>query len=117
MPCADRVPIVITLECDDPNGLSRPPERLHYVVMPSPIGCSVHTASNRRRLFISLAPNQDGRSHPGDFIGNSNGGDLCRSAADDPLEPEPLGAMLSSMAYRGMEAHPTWDGGAGMDPG
>src|SRR5688500_14144936 len=41
MLCADRVPIEnMHLECDDPNGLSRSPERpyLHYVVMPSPIG-------------------------------------------------------------------------------
>ncbi len=40
MLCADRVPIVrMHLEVDDPNGLSRSPERpyLHYVVMPSPI--------------------------------------------------------------------------------
>ena len=33
--------------------------------------------------------------------GKSNGGDLCRSAAHDPREPEPLGAVLSSIANDG----------------
>src|SRR5215510_11206944 len=97
--------------------ISRPPERLHYVVMPSPIGLFSSHCQQQRRLFISLATNHDGPSHSGDFIGNSNGGDLCRSAAHDASEPEPLGAVLSSMAYRGMEAHPPLDGGAGMGPG
>jgi hypothetical protein len=82
------------------------PERLHYVVMPSPTGVFSSHCQQQRRLFISLATNHDGPSHPGDFIGKSSGGDLCRSAAHDPREPEPLGAVLSSMAYRGMEAHP-----------
>src|SRR4029450_9580346 len=92
-----------TLECDDPNGLSRPPERpyLHYVVMPSPIGVFSSRCRQQRRLFISLATNHDGPSHPGDLIGKSNGGDLCRSAAHDPREPEPLGAVLSSIANDG----------------
>src|SRR5262249_41092863 len=88
-----------TLECDDPNGLSRSPERPdpHYVVMPSPIGVSSFTLRVNSGSLISFTTNHDCPSHPVDLIGKSNGGDLCRSAAHDAREPEPLGAVPSSI--------------------
>jgi hypothetical protein len=83
-------------QAGSPDPRKRP--YLHYVVMPSPIGVFSSRCQQQRRLLISLATNHDGPGHAGNLIGKSNGGDLCGSAAHDPCEPQPLGAVLSSVA-------------------
>jgi hypothetical protein len=94
------------LECDDPNGFSRSPERphLHYVVMPSPIGGSpiwlLLCGEQQFRLPVSLAASHDRPRHPCDLVGQDNrSSHLGRAASHQPSEPRtPLRTVLLGIA-------------------
>src|SRR6516164_6439618 len=115
MPSADQVPVKSTHSMMLwPSGLSRSPDRpaLHYVLFALPTVTSTPESPARSRLrrecggfLVAFVPGHHRPGHPGEFIGERDGGNLGGSPRQQRGEPRPMpSAMDLGIADHGERA-------------